>query len=197
MISCFWTWNRVPKTCSMFKNMNHVLEHEIMFWNMIWCSNHVQVIKHDLNIKSCSETWFHVPEHEMVFRKHALCLRTWIMFWNMKSCSETWFHVQTMVFGAEHGIMFQNMESCSETWFHVLKHDFMFRSCSAWTWFRHVRTCFEHAWTCFKHRACSGMFRALNMIWTWGALGRCWSAAGSHLVLYALSQSRISKVGCA
>ena len=81
MISCSRTWNRVPKTCSMFKNMNHVLEHDFMFWNMISCSNRVQVIKHDFNIKSCSETWFHVPEHEIVFRKHALCLRTWIMFW--------------------------------------------------------------------------------------------------------------------
>jgi len=40
----------------MFKNMNHVLEHDFMFWNMESCSNHVQVIKHDFNMISCSET---------------------------------------------------------------------------------------------------------------------------------------------
>ena len=191
-----------------------------MFWNMI----HVQSMFKVLNMISCSRTWFHVPEHEFMFRKHALCLRTWIMFWNMKSCSgtwimfkscsghKTWFWHDFMFWNMiscsrtwnrvpktcsmfkntnhvlEYEIMFWNMISCSDhgfwcwtwhhvpehgiTWFHVLEHDFMFRSCSARTWFRHVRTCFEHAWTCFKHRACSGMFRALNMIWTWGALGR-------------------------
>jgi len=140
MISCSRTWNRVPKTCSMFKNMNHVLEHDFMFWNMIWCSNRVQVIKHDFNMKSCSITWFHVPEHEIVFRKHALCLRTWIMFWNMKSCSDhgfwcwTWHHV------TEHGIMFWNMISCSETWFHV---QIMFS-------LNMISSCSNMFWTCLN-----------------------------------------------
>ena len=68
MISCSRTWNRVPKTCSMFKNMNHVLEHEIMFrpWFLV------------LNMASCYRTWNHVLKHDF-------------MFWNMISCSD---HVQ-------------------------------------------------------------------------------------------------------
>ena len=43
-------------------NMNHVLEHEIMFWNMIACSNRVWVIKHD-----------HVPKHDFIFQNMKLC----------------------------------------------------------------------------------------------------------------------------
>ena len=137
-------------TCLLLSNMIwtwfHVLEHDFMFWNMISCSqtwshvhNMFKTLKQALNMISCSITWFHVPEHEIVFRKHALCLRTWIMFWNVISCSWTWFHV------LEHHFIFWNMisrsnrvqvikhdfnmKSCSKTWFHVPEHEIM-KSCS-------------------------------------------------------------------
>ena len=99
MISCSRTWNHVPKTCSMFKNMNHVLEHEIMFrpWFLV------------LNMASCYRTWNHVLKHDF-------------MFWNMISCSDhvqpehdfvMFEHVLNM---PEHVLNIEHVQACSGLW---------------------------------------------------------------------------------
>ena len=99
MVSCSRTWNSVPKTCSMFKNMNHVLEHEIMFrpWFLV------------LNMASCYRTWNHVLKHDF-------------MFWNMISCSGhvqpehdfvMFEHVLNM---PEHVLNIEHVQACSGPW---------------------------------------------------------------------------------
>jgi len=144
-----------------------------------------------MNMISCSWTWFHVSEHEIMFQsmfmtqKHALCLRTWIMFRNMISCSWTWFHV------SEHEIMFQNMfmtqkhALCLRTWNHVHEHDFMFMnmiSCS-WTWSscsdlvrpEHDFVMFKHVLNMPKHVLNIEHVFSCSELWTW-------SEHGGHLV---------------
>jgi len=101
LIYMLWTYMHNPEHAYCCQTW---FEHDFMFWNMIsclWTLSHVhnmfKTLKQALNMISCSITWFHVPEHEIVFQKHALCLRTWIMFWNMISCSGTWFDVQIVI----------------------------------------------------------------------------------------------------
>ena len=150
MISCSRTWNRVSKTCSMFKNMNHVLEHDFMFQNMISCSRTWFMF---LNIEHVPKehvfgTRFHVREHEIMFWNMKSCSKLVSISWtcyghvmDMMSCSWTWNHVP------EHEIMFQNMKSCSRTWNHV---QIMFDSN------RHVQDCACMFTACkSNHKSCN------------------------------------------
>ena len=111
----------------------------LLLSNMIWTWFHVcirhfhnifKTLKQALNMISRSIRWFHVTEHEIVIRKHALCLRTWIMFWNIISCSN---RVQVI----KHDF---NMISCSETWFHV---QIMFS-------LNMISSCSNMFWTCLN-----------------------------------------------
>ena len=113
-------------------------EHEFMFRNM----------------KSCSRTCTHVPEHALYVQiMFSLNMNfTWseheIMFQNMISCSGTWLHVPLTC------SMFRNMISCTWTWNHVLEHDFMFQSC--FNKLNMLQTWSEHKIMYWYIKSCSG-----------------------------------------
>ena len=76
---------------------------------------------------SCSQSWYHVHNLDIMFTILISCSQSWyhvhnldIMFTILISCSKSWYHVHNL------DIMFTILISCSQSWYHVHNLDIMF-----------------------------------------------------------------------